>query len=250
MYSERDVFPRNGRVIYLKNYPGYGQIAVREEIEHNSLVRLLTVDDVRESAAFMEEGKHYELYFKYTRDLVTPLEKKIGIKEVLLFGGAGFSIPKYVVSHYPDVHIDVVEFSRPMYELAFQYFYMDELYAEYDLTNNNRMDVYILDANDYIYETKKKYDLIINDAYMANIMDENLVKDAKVKQIKKLLNPGGVYIINLITAAKGPASMPGLLEWEILKNNFKNTDMYPAKPEAGALEKQNMILVATDGAWI
>ena len=43
-----------------------------------------------------------------------------------------------------------------MYELAMDYFYLDQLYAEYNLHEDNRMDVYILDANDYIYETKKE----------------------------------------------------------------------------------------------
>ncbi|MBQ6537386.1 MAG: fused MFS/spermidine synthase [Eubacterium sp.] len=248
--KSNDFFPRNGRVIYLKDYAGYGQIAIREDIEHNALVRILTIDDVRESATFIEDGKRYDLYFKYTRDLVAPLEKKPDIKDVLLLGGAGFSIPKYIISHYPEVHIDVVELKREMYELAMDYFYLDQLYAEYNLHEDNRMDVYILDANDYIYETKRKYDLIINDAYIGNNMDDDLVKDARVKQMKKLLNPNGVYIINLITAVKGPSSMPGILEWEILKNNYKNTDMFPVKKEAGALEKQNVILTATDGPWV
>ena len=110
--NSNDFFPRNGRVVYLKDYAGYGQVAIREEIEHNALVRLLTINDVRESATFIEDGKHYDLYFKYTRDLVAPLEKKPDIKEVLLLGGAGFSIPKYIISHYPEVHIDVVELKR------------------------------------------------------------------------------------------------------------------------------------------
>ena len=67
--------------------------------------------------------------------------------------------------------------------------------------------------------------------------------------MKKCLNPGGVYMMNLITAVKGPASMQGILEYEILKRNFKNTDMFACKKEMGALEKQNMILVGTDGEW-
>ena len=233
----------------MKNEPGYGRIEVKETIENHQLVRLLLVDEVRESAAFMEDGRHYDLVFKYTQDFAIALQKRKDIQSTLLLGGAGFSFPKYYIHYYPEKHIDVVEFKPEMYQLAMQYFYLDELYRDYDLTENRRMEVFIEDANDYLKNTDRTYDLIINDCYISNRMDDDLLRDAQVRNIKRCLNPGGVYVINLITAIRGPASMPGLLEYEILKNHFKNTDMFACKKEMGALEKQNMILVGTDGDW-
>ena len=187
--------------------------------------------------------------FKYAQDFAIALQKRKDIQSTLLLGGAGFSFPKYYIHYYPEKHIDVVEFKPEMYQLAMQYFYLDELYRDYDLTENRRMEVFIEDANDYLKNTDRTYDLIINDCYISNRMDDDLLRDAQVRNIKRCLNPGGVYVINLITAIRGPASMPGLLEYEILKNHFKNTDMFACKKEMGALEKQNMILVGTDGDW-
>lgn len=249
MQNKKDVFPRAGRIIFMKNEPGYGRIEVKEVIENNELLRLLLVDDTRESAVYMEEGRHYDLVFKYTQDFAIPLHRRPGIKQTLMLGGAGFSFPKYYIHNYPDKHIDVVEFNPGMYQLALHYFYLDDLYREYNLTEDRRLEVFIEDANDYLKRTDRTYDLIINDAYVSNRMDDDLLKDRQVRNIKKCLNPGGIYIINLITAVKGPRSMPGILEYEILKRNFKNTDMFACKKECGPLERQNMILIGTDGDW-
>ena len=249
MSQKKDIFPRQGRVIFMKNEPGYGRIEVKEAIENHQLVRLLLVDEVRESATYMEEGRHYDLVFKYTQDFAIALHRKPEIKNTLLLGGAGFSFPKYYIHFFPEKHIDVVEFKPEMYQLAMQYFYLDELYRDYNLTEDRRMEVFIEDANDYLQQTDRTYDLIINDCYISNRMDDELLRDRQVKSIKRRLNPGGIYVINLITAIRGPASMPGILEYEILKNHFKNTDMFACKPDMGALEKQNLILVGTDGPW-
>ena len=247
--KNKEIFPRQGRVIFMKNEPGYGRIEVKEAIENHELLRILLVDEVRESAAVMEDGRHNELVFKYTKDFTIALEKRPEIRSTLLLGGAGFSFPKYYISTFPDKHIDVVEFKPIMVQLAMQYFYLDELYRDYNLTENPRMEIFTEDANEYLRTTDRTYDLIINDCYISNRMDDELLKDRQVREVKKCLNPGGVYIINLITAIKGPASMQGILEYEILKNHFKNTDMFACKKEMGALEKQNMILVGTDGEW-
>lgn len=249
MFKKTEVFPRAGRVIYMKNESGYGRIEIKEAIENHELVRLLLVDEVRESAAFMEDDRHFDLVFKYTRDFAIALHRRPEIQSTLLLGGAGFSFPKYYIHYFPEKHLDVVEINPNMFKLAMEYFYLDELYEKYDLNNNRRMEVFLEDANDYIRHTKRTYDLIINDAYVSNRMDDDLLKARQVSQIKKLLNPGGIYVINLITAIHGPASMPGILEYEIMKNNFKNTDMFACKKEAGALERQNVILVGTDGQW-
>ena len=250
MSYKDELFCRNGQVVFSKKEPGYGKIEVREAIENHELERILLVDEVRESAAFMEEGRHYDLVFKYTQDFAIPLQKKPEIQNTLLLGGAGFSFPKYYIHYYPEKHIDVVEFKPEMYQLAMQYFYLDELYRDYNLTENRRLEVFIEDANEYLKTTDRTYDLIINDCYISNRMDDELLRDEQVKSVKRCLNPGGIYIINLITAVRGPASMPGILEYEILNKNFRNTDMFPCKPEMRALEKQNMILVGTDGEWV
>ncbi|MEE3467397.1 MAG: fused MFS/spermidine synthase [Eubacterium sp.] len=247
--KDDEIFCRHGQVIFMKNEPGYGRIEVREAIENHELARLLLVDDVRESATIMEEGRHYELMFKYTKDFDIALQRRPEIKDTLLLGGAGFSFAKFYIDKYKDKHLDVVEFKAEMYQLAMQYFYLDELYRDYNLTETKRMEVFIEDANEYLAKTDRKYDLIINDCYIANRIDDDLLRDQQVQSVKRCLNPGGVYMINLITAVKGPASMPGILEYEILKNNFKNADMFVCKKEMSKLEKQNMILVGTDGEW-
>ena len=72
-----------------------------------------------------------------------------------MLGGAGFSYPKYLISHYPAKTMDVVEIDEGMVELAFKYFYLDELFDEYNLYENERLKIYVMDGRGYLATTPK-----------------------------------------------------------------------------------------------
>lgn len=225
---------------------GYGKIVVRENIEDGKPVRILLVNDARESGTYMKKGKRNELLFRYTHAFNRIFEVNENIHDTLLIGGAGFSYPKYYISHFPDKRMDVVELNPKMVELAMKYFYLDELYDKYELDKNDRLHIYTTDGSTYLRRTEKKYDAIINDAYIGNVQDKGLMTSSQTELVRTRLSGGGVYVINIITALVGSDAKPGITAQETLKKYFSNTVFTRVRRDIDPKERQNCIIIASD----
>ena len=225
---------------------GYGRIAVSEHIENGSQVRILLVNDTRESGTYTRKGKRNELLMRYTHAFNRIFEVNEDIHETLLLGGGGFSYPKYYISHFPEKKMDVVELNPKMVELAMRFFYLDELYDKYELDQNDRLHIYVADANSYLANTKKKYDAIINDAYIGHVQDKGLMTSRQTELVRERLNGGGVYVINIITALVGEDAKPGILAQDIMQKYFSHTVFTRIRRDIDPEERQNCILIASD----
>ena len=152
---------------------------------------------VLQSASYIEEGRRNELIFEYMKQFNRALELKPGTKEMLLFGGARYAYPKYIISHYPDISIDVVEIDPQAFETARQFFYVDELIRDYNLNETHRLNNIVDDAHDFIYHTDKKYDIIIDDTFNDIEPVFPLLTLESFTQEKTLLKENGIYMRNL-----------------------------------------------------
>ena len=131
-------------------------------------------------------------------------------------------------------------------ELAFKYFYLDELFSDYNLYENERLKIYVMDGEEYLISTTKTYDVIFNDAYVSDKPAEGLITFEAVSLVKKHLNPNGVYVINIITAVSGKAAYPLFSELAYVKQIFKYTEFYKCRDDVPANEKQNCLIFASD----
>ena len=236
--------------LYLSKSKGYGKIMVRDVVEDGEDVRLLMVNYARESACFNESGRHDELIFKYTKQFENAFRINPNIKDTLLIGGAGFSYPKYYLSHHKDSNIDVVELNQEIIDVAHKYFYLDEYIAKH-ATNangepNGRLNIYNDEGMKFIANCEKKYDLIINDAYIGNVLDNGLMSYRGVALVKRHLNSKGIYFVNIITALNGFYANEGNMAREVFAANFKNVYFYSIRPSLNKMEKQNCVLIGTD----
>ena len=133
-----------------------------------------------------------------------------------------------------------------MVNLARKYFYLDELYADYDLDHNNRLQIIISEGEEYLLHCNKRYDAIFNDAYHGSTPDAGLLQEQGVRAIKKSLKHDGVYALNLITALSGSLSIRGVMAEAILKQHFRNVHVFPCTTGRKPDENQNCVIVATD----
>ncbi len=246
MGKQIEIFPRHGRVIYENDKNRFGSVVIKEKIIKAGIVRMLLVNEGQESASFIDKELRNELVFKYTVEFATLLRARDYIKDTLLIGGAGFSFPKYYISHFPDKNIDVVEIDPEMVEIAKKYFYLDELIEEYNPIEEGRLGIIIDDGMHYLRMSSKKYDLIMNDAYIGKKFDDELFKKSQVSLIKEHLNERGIYGINLITALKGNQAKLGELEMMYLEEQFKYTRMYSCDDDINPIYPQNCVLLASD----
>ncbi len=232
------------RILYRKKMKKYGTILVRETEENGEWIHLLTVDGIRESAAFVREELHDRLVFPYTREfekifIVTP-----SLSSCLMLGGAGFSYPRAFILRHPACTMDVVEINPEMVKIAREYFYLEEAFSGNG--EENRLSIIIDDANTFLQSTHKTYDAIINDAYIANRIDASLLSAKNTALVRQRLSENGVYLVNLITALAGEKSMPGRLAASVLSYSFAHVTLYPVKPWLEPDANQNCILIASD----
>ncbi|WP_287386513.1 spermidine synthase [Lachnospira sp.] len=237
--------------LYATKSRGYGKIMVRDQLDDNGEeVRYLLVNYQKESAMFKAPEKRDELCFAYTKQFANAFMINSQIKDSLLIGGAAFSYPKYYLSHYPEARLDVVEINPEMLEIAKKYFYLEDYIKMYakaaNGADNGRLGIHIQDGMQFLAACEKNYDLIINDAYIGASLDSGLMSYRGVAQIKRHLNAGGIYMVNIITALTGFFANDLKKAREVFGANFKNVYVYPVRPDLSSLEKQNCILIGTD----
>lgn len=222
----------------------YGKIIVTDEIEGGVPVRLLLVNGTRESATYTTPGMRNEAVFEYIRTIDAIIRHYPSLRRALIIGGAGYAFPKFYISHFKDVTIDVVENNPEMIEIAKKYFYLDELYEEYHLEETGRLETFIDDGMHYLKTSKRTYDLIINDAFVGNVADKGLASAEGVKAVFDRLEPGGLYLINAITARTGKGAMPGIMAQEVVSRIFGRAQMCAVRPGYPSDKSQNVIICA------
>ena len=159
-------------------------------------IRVYENEDGWHSATYLEPDLRTELIFEYMKKFNLMFALPLDIYDVLMIGGGGYSYPKYILSHYEDISMDVVEIDPNAEKSARQFFYLDEVLAKYD-PEEKRLHTFIDDGRHYIANTDKKYDVIINDAYTGVMPEVSLYTLEAAKLIKTKLKEDGVLVANL-----------------------------------------------------
>ena len=223
----------------------YGRVWISNRQYKNQDVRILKIDEGFESATFFDDKK-YDLVFEYTKYYDLMFKSKNEIDDVLLIGGAGYSYPKYYISHYPDRKMDVVEIDGKITEIAKKYFYLDDLIKDYNINENHRLNLITEDGRTYLNRCEKKYDAILNDAFSGENPAKTLTTLENIKNIKKSLNENGLYLTNIISSLDGSNSKFIKAEVNTLNQVFKNVYAIPCQNLDNSKDVQNIMVIATD----
>ncbi len=224
----------------------YGRVIIYNSILNGENIRMLNIDSGYESATFTDESKVNELVFDYTKFYDLMFNANIEINNTLLIGGAGYSYPKYYISHYPNKTMDVVEIDNKITEIAKKYFFLDKLIKDYDLENNQRLNLINEDGRVYLNNNAKKYDAILNDAFSGSSPAKTLTTIENVRNVKKSLSKNGVYLTNIISSLEGKNSKFIQAEVNTLKHVFKNVYVIPCNYQNDLEKTQNNMVIATD----
>lgn len=110
--------------------------------------------------------------------------------KVLLLGLGGGTLVKQLQSLGFDT--DVVEIDKRIRDVSFDYFNLDR-----------STNVVIDDARHYVRTTNKKYDIVIFDTFLSEAVPEHLVTVEGFEDTKKIMNPGGMIMVNFYGFVKG-----------------------------------------------
>lgn len=234
------------RVLYRGRSCTGNELEVRDTVIEGRSARVLYVDNVRESAIYRDVDPGSEFISLYQDLIADMMDCAPGIGNTLLIGGAGFIFPHYYIRRYPSRRMDVVEIDREMIRLAKKFFYLDELFEEQELAVSRRLEIFNCDGNKYVSGTRRRYDAVINDAYDGGNPDPGLASYDGTAQIHRILNPGGIYIINLITSITGKYSMRLTMSLKILENHFNYVRYVRCENDRDPLDIQNVVIIASD----
>lgn len=231
------------KLLCRKHLARYGTVRVFDTMYEGEEVRFLTAGRSVQSASFLSPDRRCELVFDYMKEFDWALHIRPDIKRTLLLGGGAFQYPKHYLCHYPDKEMDVVELRGSIARLALRYFFLSECLETY---GRGRLRIYIGDGLTFLKKRRFMYDLIINDAFVGFAASGGLQSVSGLKEIKEHLHEGGLYLINLAAARKGPASLKAGLMKRRLRQVFRYVLELPADEARCPFEAQNLLLFASD----
>ena len=215
-------------------------------------VRVLEVRDTWQSATYLDEG-WCDLVFPYHRVFADCLEGASAehpVRSALMLGGGGYAFPKWLVSHHPDVRVDVCELDPAVTALAKRYFLLDRLETLLGSGLEERLVCHEGDARAFLEggEGLPTYDVILNDCFSGEEPPLALASLEGAYWIRGRLSPGGLYLSNVVAALEGRRSTFLRNVCRTLSEEFAHVYVVPCGADEPAVEDNNVV-VATDGDW-
>ena len=203
---------------------------------------MVTDPDSAQSLMYLDNPS--ELVSEYTKFYDLAFHYKPDTKRVLMLGGGGYSVPKYILENHKEVSLDVVELDPGITDVARKYF---------ALQDDPKLQIFHEDARTFLNragsEKIEPYDAIFMDTFnSAIVIPFQLTTVEAGSRLRKLLKPDGVLVVNIISSVYGPKSGVFHGIYKAFSQSFGTMMIFPANaPDpkyAAAL--QNIMLVAGD----
>ena len=238
--------------------------------EDGTPVRLLNVNGTYQSVSYVPEELRFELACEYHRamaDVIWGLavarrrEARASaaggsgsasspapvpdVLRVMVMGGGGYSLPKYLAAFVPNAVCDAVEVDPAMTALAREHFFLDECLEQTEGGRAGRLRLVEGDAWDVLRAATEPYDVIVNDAFSGKRPLGPMRTSEGAAVVRAHLAPGGAYLANVRCAQQGRGAGP-LREVEAaFGREFAHVWYVPEWPDEPT-KPGNNALVATD----
>ena len=161
-------------------------------------------------------------------------------KAVLLIGGGVYTLPMEILDQLTNVQIDVIEPNDQLIDIASRYF---------GFKSDKRLNIYHDYGQNYLKSSRKKYDLIIVDAYNEDQIPEPMMETGFAKQLGDALKQKALVAVNIISSMKSDS--PLKIITENYHQIFKYLKTYPADtPSPEHYFSHNFILVAAQSNFV
>lgn len=139
------------------------------------------------------------MVFTYTRMMMASLllsEDPASIRNILVAGLGGGTLPKALSEVLPEAHIDVVEIDPAVVKLATEYF---------PFSPSERIQVHTQDARVFTKRAQqrpRRYDLILLDAFNGDYIPEHLMTLEYLQETGNILADNGVLAANTFAISR------------------------------------------------
>lgn len=234
---------RYGPGTYLRFNTKFGKARVYEVLDDDGApVRLLEVGGIVQSGTYLDDDRYTDLVFEYLKRYDALFEGERSVQRVLVLGCGGYDYPEHLVAHYPDVIVDAVEIDPAITAIAQQYFFLDRVIEEFETEQSGRLNLICDDALAYLQATDQRYDAIVNDTFDAGTPPAHLTTPAFARAVREHLNPGGLYLTNIVSALEGPDSAFLREQAALLEHEFGNARIVPCAQDT-LTEADNVIVI-------
>ena len=224
-------------------------------------VRLLNVNGTYQSVSYVPKDLRAELDVEYHRlmaDFIeqataTPQPTPAGREEprarVLILGGGGFSLPKYLIAHNPTLDVTAVEIDPKIIKLARERFFLTEVLNESNAEAEGRAHIVAGDAWKTLQDSSSgSFSVIVNEVF-AGKKPLGPMKTAEGAQlVHDRLCKGGLYLADIRCPLEGPQSAPLTEVVEEFGRVFTHVAYVPEWPDTPKTAGNN-VLIATDAEY-
>lgn len=174
-------------------------------------VRLLNVNGTFQSGCYVPEDLRFELACEYHREMAHVIEGLVESRgctrerplRVMVMGGGGYSLPKYLATYVPEARVDVVEIDPAITAIARELFFLDECLEKTGAEKDGRIRLVNDDAWGFMRAADEPYDVIVNDAFSGNRPLGPLTSAEGAHTVREHLAEDGVYLANVRCACEG-----------------------------------------------
>jgi len=188
------------------------------------------------SQSIMYLDNPVDLAADYTQFYRLGAHFKPDLKKILMLGGGGYSFPKFVLAHYSEAQIDVVEIDPEVTALARRFF---------ALSDDPRLTITHQDARSFLNESDKTYDVILGDTFTSHYsIPFHLSTIEAIQRIYQALADDGVALINILASIDGKTGRFFRAEYATFKAVFPQVVLFPVVDPHDSQRWQNIMLVA------
>ena len=219
----------------------YNSIRIMDGRDGERPVRLMATDP-----GFSQSGMYCdapdELYFPYTRYYALGPHVVPGARRVLMLGGGGYSVPKWLLSgraglEAGGLQCTVVELDPAMTRVAHEYFALPD--------GDPRLRIVHADARAFLERQDEQYDLVFVDVFNScYTVPFHMGTVEAAARLRAAVAPGGALLMNVIGAAQGPDAALFQSIYQALLSAFAEVHVFgvgsPYRPES----LQNLMVLA------
>jgi spermidine synthase len=227
-YTDAVLWTENSTILYEKDNE-YNLIIVKQPTDSDR--RALLIGNQQQGAINVSNSKTLSRYTEYVK-IAWAINPEID--RVLVFGCGAAIIPNIIQSNYGEVEVDVVDIDPHIFEVAEEYFLLDE----------ETMNIHASDARMFLKRNDKEYDLIVMDVFGSTSSPPfHLTTLEMAEEVHAHLSDDGIYVTNIISAVEGPGSDFFRAEYRTQSQVFPQTYAFRKKDNPG--DRQNIMVFAT-----
>lgn len=237
---------RYGPATYVRERTMFGRTRIYEVADDDgSPVRLLEVGGIVQSGTYTDE-RYASLVFEYLKAYDTLFDRGIPIERICVLGCGGYDYPEHLIAHHSPVVVDAVEIDPAITSIAQRYFFLDRVIEEFETEQTGRLNLICADALAHLEAKGRNYDAIVNDTFDAGTPPKHLTTERFAHAVHDRLNPGGLYLTNIVSAVEGLGAAFLEQQVAILERIFASVETIPCSPDA-LTSPDNVIVVAQKG---